>query len=301
MVYVSTAKVKALKSRAHSTTFNPRNIESDWYPCWNQVLMDITMHLPNICVYGQHLLWIRSSREVLDPFLRQFMLQHHPAAAPPVAQDHEEELDSPMALDGDTSFGSAESVAGSDKDLKPDFSLMHLTLKPLRDDLAELPFGIRRAGMKVLHECYFCICEIKAAPSRRLAGTPNFEIVLRQRFRQAQDQLAKYANLYFLADGGLERDRLLLWACVGSHWVWAEVKRKHVPLWLWDTNSYAQGVDVEAFYRLFSLQPLDLCTPESDEEIDTLMAEYFQTLWIHPELYGEHVDTSEEESDGDEH
>ncbi|KAJ4475889.1 hypothetical protein C8R41DRAFT_923593 [Lentinula lateritia] len=295
MVYQTSPSVRVLKSRGHSTTFNLRNLEHDWYPVWNEVFIDIKSLLSNVYIYPQYFLWLRDSKD-LPPALRQKMLEHldpnehgvtrdlddADRALLPLLADFEDSdvsrlLSSSNPVDGDTSFGSAITVTGSEKDLKPDFSFMHLTSALLGEARANSAYATNRANYKILHECHFAICEVKGAPSRHLSNSVE---ELHNAFYIAQNDLGMYANMYFLAGGGLQRDELLLWACVGAHWTWTFVSREEVPAWDWVTGSFASGSDIQMFRRRFS-RVFELCTPESDQEINHLITHYFQPDQIH--------------------
>ncbi|KAJ3861778.1 hypothetical protein EV359DRAFT_66195 [Lentinula novae-zelandiae] len=297
MVYQTTSSVRNLKSRGHSTTFNRRNLEHDWYPVWNEVFIDIKALLSNVYVYPQYFLWLRDSKN-LSPALRRKMLEHLDPNEDGVTHDLDDadrallplqadlddfdlskSLSSLDAIDGDTSFGSTITVSGSSKDLKPDFSFMHLTSVPLGEDRANSEYAANRADRKILHECHFALCEVKGAPSRNVPEPERLE-ERAAAFLAAQEDLAMYANLYFLANGGLRREKLLLWACVGALWAWTFVSREEVPEWDWETGSFAFGTNPGRFRHSFS-QAFELCTPESDQEINHLITHYFQPDQIH--------------------
>ncbi|KAF9059739.1 hypothetical protein BDP27DRAFT_1453091 [Rhodocollybia butyracea] len=297
MPYQTSLSVSNLKSRGHSTAFNPRNLEHDWYPVWNEVFIDIKSLLSDVYIYPQYYLWLRDS-EYLPLTLRERMVERldpnedgvtHPLddadrALVPLQADFGDAylaqlLASSEPIDGDTSFGSEITVSGSPKDLRPDFSFTHLTTRPLHGDRATSAYGNNRAGRKILHECHFVICEVKAAPSRQLSELAKMD-ALAGLFGEAQDDLAMYANRYFLADGGLRRDKLLLWACVGAFWTWVSVSREDVPAWNWKRGSFAFGANPSLFYSMFS-EPFELCTPDSDAQINFLVTHYFQPDQIH--------------------
>ncbi|KAJ3930044.1 MAG: hypothetical protein NXY57DRAFT_349604 [Lentinula lateritia] len=297
MVYQTSSSVRDLKSRGHSTAFNPRNLEHDWYPVWNEVFIDIKSLLFNVYIYPQYLLWLRDSED-LPLALREQMLEHLNPDEHGVTRDLDDadrallplqaDIDEPdltqilastLSVDGNTSFGSTMTVPGSEKDLKPDFSFMHLTSVPLGEYRANSTYAMNRAGHKILHECHFVLCEVKGAPSRQLSE-PRKSRIRAKLFQEAQADLAMYANMYFLAEGGMQRDKLLLWACVGALWAWAFVSREEVPVWDWVTESFPPGTSTVMFRTRFS-QTFELCTPESDQEINHLITHYFQPDQIH--------------------
>ncbi|KAF9063182.1 hypothetical protein BDP27DRAFT_1368243 [Rhodocollybia butyracea] len=305
MAYQTSQAVRDLKSRAHSTTYNRRNIEHDWYPAWNQVFMDMKSLLPHVYVYPQHLLWIRPS-EALAPALREAMqarldegedlTEDIDEADKALLQFLDEVDDEDLAqlswtdpVDGDTSFGSTITIPGSEKDLKPDFSFMHLRVTSLSAVHMTSAYGRKRAGRKVIHECYFALCELKAAPSRRLRLATAQAAARAQLFESARNQLAKYANLYFLAEGGLARQKVLLWACIGAFWSWASISREALPAWNWQTNSFVdigKTAGYLAYHGSFS-DHFELCTARSDLEINKLIIDYFQSDSIHEHAPGQ--------------
>ncbi|KAJ3854604.1 hypothetical protein EV368DRAFT_63104 [Lentinula lateritia] len=225
--------VHVLKSCGHSTTFNLRNLEHDWYPVWNGVFTDIKSLLSNVNIYPQYFLWLQDSKD-LPPALRQKMLEHLDPNEYRILRTWMFPSSNP--IDGDTSFGSTITITGSEKDLKPDFSFMHLTLELLGEDCANSAYATNRANYKILHECHFAICEVKGVPSRHLSNSVE---ELDNAFYIAQDDLGMYANM------------------------------EEVPAWDWVTG----------FSRAF-----ELCTPESDQEINHLITHYFQPDQIHEQV-----------------
>ncbi|KAJ3902849.1 hypothetical protein F5879DRAFT_990644 [Lentinula edodes] len=295
MVYQTSSSVRDLKSRGHSTAFNPRNLEHDWYPVWNEVFIDMKSLLSDVYIYPQYFLWLRNSKD-LPLALRKRMLQHldpneHGVTRELDDADHtllalQADIDdsdiapllaSSLLIDGDTSFGSTITVSGSEKDLIPDFSFMHLTSVPLGGYRANSAYATSRADRKILHECHLALCEVKGAPSRHFSE-PRKSKMRAELFEDAQTDLAMYANLYFVAEGGMRRDKLLLWACVGAFWTWTLVSREEVPAWDWVTGSFASGAS-------------------PDQEINYLITHYFQPDQIHEREGNDGDDVMSEEGD----
>ncbi|KIY45720.1 hypothetical protein FISHEDRAFT_76268 [Fistulina hepatica ATCC 64428] len=199
-------------------------------------------------------------------------------------QQRDEAAEDPIDNEDDMFLGDISAVTVEDQkddevDRFPDVGLAHLVTSERpepdpNDDPKDHESWIRRAGHKVLHECYLSLGENK--PGARNTGSGEDEderdFFIRRHLLQAEQDLYYYLSVYFHRDNVAKS--VIAISAAGIFWRWREFTRDEIPPYdpLFDRCMPKNEEQMDqGFLGKFELVPfVEICTPESDAEMTKL-------------------------------
>ena len=293
---------------AHSSQFNPRNLEAPWYGPYGYTFQDlITANgALNLVVVPQAALWLtevtleEAMREIAER-IERLDAENLTAVQQHDAEDDEEWDENAVA---NISVLTQETVSGAEIEGTPDFAFVHLCSKAMpvlkaRATKAQQGAFRRRGGFSTAHQCFPGFLELKQSPSRHTKNRLQEQsAAFQHRLQSSQDravrQLVRYCNIYTRQSKthppGLP---ILLLAGSGAWWCYHLAPLDTIPLWNFEESVVfnQESSRYAALLANFS-QFYELGTAESDRMLDHLYA-------THLVLFEEHSNPVLVEDDGD--
>ncbi|CDO68802.1 hypothetical protein BN946_scf184805.g11 [Trametes cinnabarina] len=171
----------------------------------------------------------------------------------------------------DASFNTETTNPDKDgKDSFPDFIISHtrtVTLPQPNDPDRKLGW-MRRMQLKVVHQCFPVIVEIKGCPSRKISSEDEAKTSAQRRLVEAESELFTYLHDCFIRD--LSAGAAIAISAAGPYWRWMEVKREDIQMAFLDENPI---VDADFLHRFDTTAIYVLGTQESDEQLNRLRNE----------------------------
>lgn len=250
-------RYKALleKSFAFSRTCNPRNLEYQWYPLWDQTLSDLVSEVPNLIVAPQYPVWFvpQDNDEVDDDDDDEDDDGH--SSDPEeilinIGESHTErtllEDDDEGEEVADVSFASTMPEKGA-RGVIVDFAVINLSAVPLNHPKQKIRYG----GWRITAANIGLLVEVKRFASRSLTGA-ELEEALEGRISEAHEDLIDQAAYLFLQDEGKESVLAIAAAGNSSTRVYNTYHDRHPLIGPWWCSTKIKRDDVKRVMALLA-------------------------------------------------
>ncbi|GLB34711.1 hypothetical protein LshimejAT787_0202760 [Lyophyllum shimeji] len=258
---VTTLRGILTRSLAYSRTYNTRNLEHYWYPCWNHTLVDLTADNSRLLVAPQFPLYISPHADIDDQ--------------QETNQDGDEEVDdSPRGegeggdegpwIEGAASLGTTPQVGAQpqadSEELMADLSFSTAATTPDAKAVARVTdFAIlhispqqstalprRYEGYRVDRLTVPLILEEKRFPSRSLAGDA-FTDKLKTRVREAQEAAVFQVALLFRKFPAMQS--VMVIAAAGPYWTNTTFRRS--PTGRLSAEEFQKAMRIDDFAEIY--------------------------------------------------
>jgi len=270
-------KATLAKSLAFSRTFNNRNLEFPWYPCWGSTLFDLVADRSNLIVAPQHPLYFsdedierwgddmgsETAEEGCDPYESEgppptIAAPHGPVPPPVLSTNITLDDYEYMECDPDASFSTTPGRRVSE--VYVDYAIIHV-------DASSCETPARYSGWQITQMSVPLLVEQKRFASRSLGG-PELMRSIKGCISEAICQLHQQAAHLFVVD--IEATSVMAIGACGPYWSDMIIERNNIPniieqVTMGKTMSKAH-LTAEVKANLFArwTEPLLLDTPESN-------------------------------------
>ncbi|OAX34399.1 hypothetical protein K503DRAFT_774595 [Rhizopogon vinicolor AM-OR11-026] len=221
------------RSLAFSRTCNPRNLEYQWYPLWDQTLDDLVTDVSNLIVAPQYPVWFvpQDDEEVEEEEEGEGEDEDDGRGGDPeeiITSIGESNPEESTALEdddageevADVSFASTMQEK-STKSVLVDFVIINVNGVPRRQK------NSRYGGWRITRANVGLLVEVKRFVSRSLTGV-ELEKALEARVSEAHEDLITQAAHLFLQEE--DKDSVLAIAAAGPWWCSAKINRDDVKM-----------------------------------------------------------------------